>query len=116
MTADEFCTDTASVWGVLGYFVLLLKIIVPLVLIVLGMIDLSKAVIASDDKGVSKAVNMLLHRFIAAVVIFFIPTIVSAIFNTFTNMNLENDGVKKCVNCLLNVTGQEEGYCKTPDD
>ena len=99
-SVGEFCENTASIWGLLGQVVLILKIVIPLVLIVLGMIDLGKAVIASDDKAISKSVNQLLHRFIAAVVVFFVPVIVSAIFNAIAGINMNNDSWNQCVQCL----------------
>ena len=105
VTAREFCNDTARIWGVVGYVVLILKIVIPLILIVLGMIDLGKAVISDEDKAINKAVTTLLKRFIAAVIVFFIPTIVSAIFNIALGVNLENNNVNKCVQCVTNVTG-----------
>lgn len=106
VTAAQFCSDTARIWGVVGWVVFILKIVIPLALIVLGMVDLGKAVIASDDKAISKSVNQLLHRFIAAVVVFFVPTIVSAIFNAVlgTNIGQEGSGINQCVQCVTNVS------------
>lgn len=104
-TAAEFCADTAGIWGLLGWVVFILKIVIPLILIVLGMIDLGKAVVESDDKAINTAVNTLLHRFIAAVVVFFIPTIVLALFHAIMDFDVKNSA-KQCVDCLLNRSGQ----------
>lgn len=99
-----FCSDTANVWALLGYAVMVIKIVIPLILIVLGMVDLGKAVVSSDEKAINKSVGILLRRFIAAVIIFFIPTIVSAIFNA---LSLMDDGTKAdynvCVQCVTAV-------------
>ena len=103
--ASEFCARTASIWGILGYVVLVIKIVIPLLLIIFGMLDLGKAVISSDDKAISKAVSQLIRRFIAAVIIFFIPTIVSALFNAVAGIDIENADYNKCVQCVTNVTG-----------
>jgi len=115
---NSFCADTAGIWGLLGYVVLVLKIVIPLILIVLGMIDLGSAVVSSDDKAINGAVNKLLHRFIAAVIVFFVPTIVSALFNV---INVGNDvrntpDYQICIQCLTNVGGQADGYCKSSVD
>lgn len=80
MLIGGFCADTANIWHLLGMVVTIIKIVIPLLLIILGMVDLGKAVISSDEKAINKAVGSLLKRFIAAVVVFFIPTIVNAIF------------------------------------
>ena len=87
-TAAEFCADTAGIWGLLGWVVFILKIVIPLILIVLGMIDLGKAVVESDDKAINTAVNTLLHRFIAAVIVFFIPTIIPALFHAIMDFDV----------------------------
>ena len=107
-TAADFCSNTASIWGVVGWVVFVLKIVIPLLLIIFGMLDLGKAVIASDDKAISKAVSTLIQRFIAAVVVFFVPTIVVGLFNALTGFNASSTGpYGQCVNCVLNVTGTD---------
>ncbi len=104
-----FCAQTANIWQVLGYVVVIFKIVIPLLLIILGMVDLGKAVISSDDKAISKAVGQLVRRFIAAIVVFFIPTIVSALFNALAIMNdSEQADYNVCVQCVTNV-----GSCDT---
>lgn len=108
MLLGGFCSDTANIWNVLGYVVTVIKIIIPLILIILGMVDLGKAVVSSDDKAISKSVSALIKRFIAAVVLFFIPTIVSALFNAIDLMNSTDEAdYNICVQC---VTG---GTCDT---
>ena len=100
-----FCAQTANIWQVLGYVVMIFKIVIPLLLIIFGMIDLGKAVIASKDDAVSKAVSQLIKRFIAAVVVFFIPTIVSALFNALDIMNsTDKADYNICVQCVTNVS------------
>lgn len=102
-----FCTSTANVWAVVGYIVLIIKIVVPLLLILLGMIDLGKAVISSDEKAIKTSTNMLIKRFIAAVVIFFIPTIVNALFSVLDVMGDAKNDYNICVKCVTNVTGRD---------
>ncbi len=66
---------------IIGKIISITKIVVPMILIVLGMIDFAKAIFAQDDKAISKAAMSLLKRFIAGIVVFFIPTIIYAILN-----------------------------------
>ena len=109
MLLGGFCSQTANIWQVLGYVVVIFKIVIPLLLIIFGMIDLGKAVISSDDKAISKAVSQLVRRFIAAIVVFFIPTIVSALFNALSIMSeSEQADYNVCVQCVTNV-----GSCDT---
>ena len=64
---------------------------IPIILIVLGVMDLGKAVISSDDKEVKQAQGRLVKRFIYAVAIFFIVTLVSLIMNLVTTGVNEDD-------------------------
>lgn len=53
-----------------------IKIGVPILLIVLGTLDFGKAVLADDDKALSKATRTFIMRCIAAVAVFFAPIII----------------------------------------
>ena len=98
-----FCAETASVWKVLGYLVLIIKIVIPLLLIIFGMIDLGKAVIASKDDAIKSSVSSLVKRFIAAIAIFFVPTLVSAVFNMIGITADDTKDYNICVQCVTNV-------------
>ena len=54
---------------------------IAIILIILGTIDLGKAVIASDDKEVKAAQGRLIKRFIYAALIFFVTTLVSVLMD-----------------------------------
>ena len=97
-----FCAETADIWRILGYVVVVIKIVIPLILIILGMVDLGKAVVSSDEKAINKSVGSLIRRFIAAVVIFFVPTIISAIFDALNLIDNPSD-YNVCVQCVTNV-------------
>ena len=110
-----FCHETVVLWQFLGIVLMVVKIVIPLILIILGMVDLGKAVISSEDKAISKSAKSLLMRLIAAVVIFFVPTIVSAIFGLIGSFN---DEVKAdydvCRTCIEHPNRPENvvGSCK----
>ena len=108
----NFCRETINIWRTVGYFLLIFKIVIPLILIILGMVDLGKAVISSDDKAISKAAKSLLMRIIAAICIFFIPTIVSFVINLVDGTLGANYEI--CANCISNPGGTSgEGACGT---
>lgn len=101
-----FCSDSGSVWYTVGMFLLVFKIVIPILLIIFGMIDLGKAVISSDDKAVSKAAKSLLNRVIAGVVIFFVPTLVSVILNLVGSFKKDvKDQYNICASCISNPNG-----------
>ena len=83
----EFCHDSADIWQLIGKILVVFKIVIPLLLIIFGMIELGKAVISSEEKAISKSTSSLIRRLIAAVVIFFIPTIVGAILGLIGSFN-----------------------------
>ena len=59
----------------------IIQIGIPILLIIMGSIDLGKAVLSSDDKEIKGATGKLIKRVIYAVVIFFIPFIVNLVMN-----------------------------------
>ena len=103
-----FCSDSLSIWYTLGMFLLVFKIVIPVLLIVFGMIDLGKAVISSDDKAVSKAAKSLLNRVIAGICIFFVPTIVSILFKMVGSFGEVKDQFDICANCISNPTNSNK--------
>ena len=103
-TAKGFCYSTSVVFQFIGYIVLVLKILIPVILIVLGIIALGKAVIAADDKEIKTAVNSIIKKFIAAVCIFFIPTIISALFSIVDTVSSVEADYNVCVKCITSPT------------
>ena len=59
----------------------IIQIGIPIILIVMGSIDLGKAVLSSDDKKIKEAQGMLIKRCISAVLVFFVVTIVTLVMN-----------------------------------
>ena len=79
---DSLCTeDMKTILGVIQSALNIVKFAIPILLIVFGIIDLSKAVISQDDKAAKEAQKRFISRLIYAVVIFLVPTIISLIFS-----------------------------------
>ncbi len=68
----------------------LIQIGIPIILIVLGTIDLGKAVIASKEDEIKNAQKMLIKRCIYAAAVFFVVTLVSLVFNLIGTANKPN--------------------------
>ncbi len=64
----------------------ILQIGIPIILIVLGTLDLGKAVISSDDKAVKEAQSKLIKRCVYAILVFFIVTLISLLFTMIGNI------------------------------
>ena len=100
---DTFCTDTVNIWRLVGYFLMIFKIVIPIILIVLGMLDLGKAVVGSKDEEIKKSAKSLAMRIVAAVCIFFVPTIVSFVIRIVDTSVDELSQV--CAACISNPGG-----------
>ena len=103
LDATNFCTETATIWQFIGWVLFVFKIVVPLLLILFGMIDLGKAVVASDKDAIKNSTTSLIKRAIAAIVIFFLPTIISAIFGIVSGFSGSvKDEYNECAQCISN--------------
>ena len=84
------CHNLGPIIQVIKTLITILRIVVPILLLVLGAIDLAKAVIASDEKEIKASTSRLIKRAIAAVAIFFIVTIVNVIMGMVGSENWKN--------------------------
>ena len=63
----------------------LIQIGIPIILIILGMLDLGKAVMASKEDEIKSAQKLLIKRCIYAVAIFFVVMIVQVVFGLLSS-------------------------------
>ncbi len=101
---EDFCGETVQIWRLVGLFLLVFKIVIPIILIVLGMIDFGKAVVGSKDDEIKKSAKALGMRVIAAVAIFFVPTLISFIIRVVDQSVDELS--KTCAACISSPTGE----------
>lgn len=80
--------------------VMAIKIVTPFVLIVMGMVDMLKAVIGSKDDEIKKEQQKFIKRVIAAVLLFFVVSILQFVIGFIAPE--DTDSVLKCVDCLIN--------------
>lgn len=106
----DFCKNTSPIWQFIGYVVTVFKIAIPLLLIIFGMMDLGKAVVANDDKAIKSATTSLVKRAIAGVVIFFLPFLVSTIFGLVVGFDEVETTYRGCEACVTSPTGED---CKS---
>lgn len=65
------------VWKIIG----IIQIAIPVLLIVLGMLDLGKAVTAGEDKEIKAAQQLLVKRAISGIAVFFVIVIVKLVLS-----------------------------------
>lgn len=82
-------TDLLNILRLVRAAIKFLQIVVPIALILLGTIDMGKAVIAGDEKKMKEAQKPFVKRIISAIIVFCIPFIVNLIMNLVTTNNEE---------------------------
>ena len=75
------------VWGI--------KVVVPILLIVIGMIDLAKAVSEKSDDKIKEAQNRLIKRAVAAVLVFLVVTFVGLVMGL-----IGAEDYQECMTCI----------------
>ena len=81
--------NLAPLWNVVGTVINIIWIGVPILLIVLGSIDLGKAVISSKDDEVKKAKKARLNRIRYAVLVFCVVWIVGIVMDAISSIGIE---------------------------
>ena len=104
---ESFCVDSSAIWQYIGYFLLIIKIVIPILIVILGMVDFGKAVTSNDDKALPKAAISLGKRLVMGIAIFFIPTIISYIFSLIASASPQIIAITPCQKCLFNPTSSE---------
>lgn len=108
-------TIPAALVGLISTTVTIIKVGVPIILIVLGMIDMGKAVASQKEEEIKKGQKILLSRCIAAAIVFFVVAIVQLLLSIISTSVSDNTTDKKnsiwyCV-CMLSG-GKEESCAK----
>ena len=92
--AANICTEEfRPLWNVVGIIINVIWIGVPIILIVLGSIDLGKA----DE--FKKAKKSLLNRFLYAVLVFCVVWIVQIVMGAISKIGIEGSDTTSWANC-----------------
>lgn len=106
---ESICTmdELNPVWSIVGFIIKAIWFGVPILLIVFGMLDLGKAVIASKEDEVKKATKAFGKRFLYAVCVFLVVWLVRTVLNLSAKLvNTDNNNV------IQGQTGWEECWKK----
>lgn len=103
----------ASVPGQLAFIIsMIIKLIqfgVPVLLIIFGMLDLGKAVVASKEDEIKKGQQMFIKRIIAAVLVFFVVLVVKMVVNIFAASSSDEVGsensISQCIQDIIDYKG-----------
>ena len=119
LAATTACGGLLALAKLVYNIIKILVIVIPIILIILGTIDLGKAVVASDDKEIKAAQSLLVKRVIYAAVIFFVPVLITVIMNIVSGSTKnsdayqidDNDGWARCWNCATGKSGYDDAAC-----
>lgn len=105
----------------ISFLVNLLKIATPIILIFISVITLVKALAASKEDEIKKAQSSLIKKIIAAVMVFFVISIVQFVImkvadnteESLINGETEITNMSSCLTCFLNNDCDQAAYYKT---
>lgn len=86
-----------------GIIIIIVKVIVPLIIVVGGMIAFAKPIISGKTEDITQNAVILGKRIIAGIAIFYIPTILDFAFNLVPDY--DDTSMSQCTTCLLNPDG-----------
>ncbi len=85
---------------------LVLQAVVPIILIILGLLDLAKGIASQKEDEIKRGQQTFLKRLLTAAIVFFIFTAVSMV----TTMLKDSNTITDCLNCFI------KGTCVTTGD
>ena len=80
---------------------IVIQVAVPVLLIIFGMIDLIKAIVAGKEDEIKKCQMTFLRRMIMAVLVFFVFVIVKLVVGIAADNN-NKQGIIDCMDCFVN--------------
>lgn len=108
--SDISSCDTAITTGVLidekipqtvSAIINVIKIAVPVLLVIFGMLDLFKGITSQKEDEIKKGQQLFIKRLISGALVFFVFLIVQLIISFVADKN-ENANIMKCVDCFIN--------------
>ena len=99
---DEKIANTVHI------IILIIQIVAPVLLVVFGMLDLTKAIISGKEDEIKKNQMTFVKRLIAAVLVFFVFVIVKFIISFVAD---DSKSIMNCADCFIN--GPNTSSCTT---
>ena len=120
-STDTFCSNepVKASFRLLGWILVIVKIVIPIIIITMGSIDFAKAVTSSKDDEIRKASKSLVIRIIIGALIFFIPKVIDIVvkivdgeevYNSNSQYNEDSDHpFATCTYCLFHPSDDNCG-------
>lgn len=83
-----------EITNIIGSVINIIQFGIPVILVIMGMLDLGKAVTSQKEDDIKKAQSMLVKRIIYGVIVFLIPAIIEFAFG------LLSDDASSALGCM----------------
>lgn len=111
----NFCTSQLGGEGIptaigklVHYAVLIIQVVVPILLILWGMLDFAKGVMASDEDKIKAGQKKFIQRLIAAIFVFLIVTIVNLVIAMVGSLGGEGNQGESAWDCASELISGKE--------
>ena len=103
MNASQICNMLdADLIRFIHNIIVIIKIAVPIILVILGMLDFAKGVTSGKEDEIKKGQGIFIKRLIAGACVFFVVTIVQLVMSFVSS---DDNSFWNCANQILNGTG-----------
>lgn len=96
---------------IISFLITFLKVVIPIVLIFVGILSLLKAVGAANEDEIKKAQKSLVRKIAAAVLAFFVISIVQFVIMKVADSR-DIDDISSCLSCFMNNDCDGVAYYK----
>ena len=86
--------------NIISLIVTLVQVVVPILLIIFGMLDLGKAVMAQKEDEIKKGQQTFIKRVVAAIIVFFVVVVVKLVVGLVAS---DGKNISNCIDCFVNA-------------
>lgn len=94
-------TNVMKIFKFIGYLLVIVKILIPIGLIIIGIVNFSKAMISGNDDSIKKNAQSFAWKIVFAVIIFVLPTLINFIVGIIDGATDGTDDYINCRNCIF---------------
>lgn len=100
---QNFCEETnvVNALRVVGYLLLIARLVIPFAIIFYASLDLIKSVMSGETSDLLKQLKVILVRILIGAAVFFIPVLIDIVFQGIEDYSNNQSEIYQCEVCLL---------------
>ncbi len=102
----NFCEDTVNTWKLIGTAMYVIKIVVPLLVIITGIIPVFGVITKGSADEIPIAVKSVLSKMLAAILVFLVPVIIPTVIDMLVDTETSAE-IRVCEICFKDPFGGE---------